>query len=164
MDSNKQTFTFTNGAYTGNIYNASGSDGLEGSTLNVSFGEGADYSGAIASTSAIHVTYDGSQAVKANGGYAFDDADEAAAFAEQYQNTSFTIEEYWSIGQVANLVNDNGANTVNVTLTGDAVWNVTGTSLISSLTIEDDAQVVIPEGTVLSVNGVDYTGCTLTAE
>jgi len=44
------------------------------------------------------------------------------------------------------------------------VWTVTGTSLISSLTIEGDAQVVIPEGTVLSVNGVDYTGCTLTAE
>ena len=46
---------------------------------------------------------------------------------------------YWSIGQVANLVNNNGGNAVNVTLTGDAVWNVTGTSLISSLTIEDDA-------------------------
>ena len=159
-----QTFTFTNGDYTGNIYNASGSDGLEGSTLNLTFGEGATYSGAIAATSAIHVTYEGSQAVKANGGYAFDDEETAATFAEQYQNTSFTIEEYWSIGQVANLVNDNGANAVNVTLTDNAVWTVTGTSLFSSLTIEGDAQVVIPEGTVLSVNGVDYTGCTLTAE
>ena len=160
----EQTFTFTNGDYTGNIYNASGSDGLEGSTLNVTFGEGATYSGAIAATSAIHVTYEGSQAVKANGGYAFDDEETASAFAEQYQNTSFTIEEYWSIGQVANLVNDNGANAVNVTLTDNAVWTVTGTSLISSLTIEGEAQVVIPEGTVLSVKGVDYTGCTLTAE
>ena len=34
----------------------------------------------------------------------------------------------------------------------------------NSMRIEGDAQVVIPEGTVLSVNGVDYTGCTLTAE
>ena len=160
----EQTFTFTNGDYTGNIYNASGSDGLEGSTLNVTFGEGANYSGAIASTSAIHVTYDGSVAVKEAGGYAFDDEETASAFAEQYQNTSFTIEEYWSIGQVANLVNDNGANAVNVTLTGDAVWTVTGTSLISSLTIEGDAQVVIPEGTVLSVNGIEYTDCILTAQ
>ena len=42
---------------------------------------------------------------------------------------------YWSIGQVANLVNDNSANAVNVTLTDDAVWQVTGTSLISSLTL-----------------------------
>lgn len=160
----EQTFTFTNGSYTGNIYNASGSDGMEGTTLNVTFGEGADYSGAIASTSAIHVTYDGSVSVKDNGGYAFDDADEAAAFATQYQNTSFTIEEYWSIGQVANLLNDNGANVVNVTLTDDAVWNVTGTSMISSLTIEDNAQVIVPEGVTLTVNGSDYTNCTLTAQ
>ena len=159
-----QTFTFTNGSYTGNIYNASGSDGLEGTTLDLTFGEGAVYSGAIAATSAIHVTYDGSVAVKENGGYAFDDVDQAAAFAEQYQNTSFTIEEYWSIGQVANLVNDNGANAVNVTLTGNAVWNVTGTSLVGSLTIEDDAYVIIPEDVVLTVNGVEYTDCTLNTE
>ena len=159
-----QTFTFTNGDYTGNIYNASGSDGLEGNMLNVTFGEGADYSGAIASTAAIHVTYDGSQAVKANGSYAFDDADEAEAFAEQYQNTSFTIEEYWSIGQVANMVNDNGGNAVNVTLTGDAVWNVTGTSLIASLTVEEDAQVIVPDGITLTVNGTEYTDCILTAD
>ena len=153
--STAQTFTFTNGEYTGNIYNASGSGGLEGTTLNVTFGEGADYSGAIACTSAIYVTYEGSVAVKDNGGTAFDDADEAASFAAQYQNTAFTIEEYWSIGQVANLMNDNGANPVNVTLTDDAVWNVTGTSWVESLTIGDDAQVIIPEGIILTVNGVE---------
>ena len=164
VGSTAQTFTFKNGEYKGNIYNASGSDGLEGTTLNVTFGEGAAYSGAIASTSAIHVTYDGSVAIKENGGNAFDDADEAAAFAARYQNTSFTIEEYWSIGQVANLVNDNGANPVNVTLTDDAVWNVTGTSWVESLTIRDDAQVIIPEGIILTVNGVEYTNCTLTAQ
>jgi len=159
-----QTFTFTGGSYTGNIYNASGSDGLEGTALNVTFGEGAEYSGAIASTSAIHVTYDGSVAVKESGSYAFDDADAATAFAQQYQNTSFTIDEYWSIGQVANLVNDNGANTVNVTLADDAVWNVKGTSLVESLTIGDDAQVIVPEGVTLTVNGEEYTNCTLTAK
>ena len=159
-----QTFFFTGGDYAGNIYNASGSDGLEGSTLNVTFGEGATYTGAIASTAAIHVTYDGSQAVKENGGYAFDDANEAAAFAEQYQNTSFTIEEYWSIGQVANLVNANGGNAVNVALTGDAVWNVTETSLIASLSIVDDARVIVPEGVTLTVNGTAYTDCVLTSD
>ncbi|MBQ3477316.1 MAG: hypothetical protein IJH25_03990, partial [Clostridia bacterium] len=63
--STAQTFAFTNGTYTGNIYNASGSDGLEGTALNVTFGIGAEYTGAIASTSAIHVTYDGSVALKA---------------------------------------------------------------------------------------------------
>lgn len=162
--STAQTFTFTNGEYTGNIYNASGSDGLEGTTLNVTFGEGADYSGAIACTSAIHVTYEGSVAVKDNGGTAFDDADEAATFAAQYQNTSFTIEEYWSIGQVANLVNDNGANAVHVTLTDDAVWTVTDTSLIASLTLEGSARVIVPESVTLTVGGVEYTNCTLTEQ
>lgn len=162
--STAQTFTFTNGEYTGNIYNASGSDGLEGTTLNVTFGEGADYSGAIACTSAIHVTYEGSVAVKDNGGTAFDDADEAATFAAQYQNTAFTIEEYWSIGQVANLVNDNGANAVNVTLTDDAVWTVLDTSLIASLTLEGSARVIVPESVTLTVGGVEYTNCTLTEQ
>ena len=95
---------------------------------------------------------------------AFDGADETTAFAEQHQNTSFTINEYWSIGQVANLVNDNGGNAVNVTLTGDAVWNVTGISLIASLTIEGDAQVVVPEGITPTVNGTEYTDCILTAD
>ena len=162
--STAQTFTFTNGEYTGNIYNASGSDGLEGTTLSVTFGEGADYSGAIACTSAIHVTYEGSVAVKDNGGTAFDDADEAATFAAQYQNTSFTIEEYWSIGQVANLVNDNGANAVHVTLTDDAVWTVLDTSLIASLTLEGSAGVIVPESVTLTVGGVEYTNCTLTEQ
>jgi hypothetical protein len=61
-------------------------------------------------------------------------------------------------------VNDNGGDAVNVILTRDVVWNVTGISLIASLTIEGDAQVIVPEDTVLSVNGVEYTGCTLTAD
>ena len=66
--------------------------------------------------------------------------------------------------RVANLVNDDGVNAVNITLTDDAVWNVTGTSLIASLSIEDDARVIVPEGITLTVNGVDYTDCTLTAD
>ncbi len=110
------------------------------------------------------MTYDGSVLIKENGGYAFDDTEAAATFAEQYQNTSFTINEYWSIGQVANLVNDNGANAVNITLTDDAVWQVTGTSLVSSLTLQDQAQVIIPEGVVLTIDGTDYTDCVLTAD
>ena len=117
----------------------------------------------VASTSAIHVTYEGSVQVKENGGYAFDDTETAAVFAELYQNTSFTINEYWSIGQVANLVNDNGANTIHITLTDGAIWEVTGTSLIHSLTISGDSSVIIPEGVTLTVNGTDYTACTLMA-
>jgi hypothetical protein len=163
-DSTVQQFTFTNGSYTGNIYNASGSDGLNGNALNVTFGAGSQYSGAIASTSAIHVTYDGSVMVKENGGYAFDNAEEAASFAAQYQNTSFTINEYWSIGQVANLVNSNGANAINIILTDDAIWNVTGTSLITSLSISGNAKVIIPAGVTLTVGDTVYTDCVLTAD
>ncbi len=156
-----QDFAFTNGEYSGNIYNASGSDGLDGSTLRVAFGKGASYSGAIASTAAVHTTYDGSLAIKRNGGLAFDDVDAATAFAESYQNTYFSIDEYWNLGHVANLVNDNGANAIEVTLSDSAVWNVTGTSLLSSLTISDSAKVVIPKGVTLTVNGEDYTDCVL---
>ncbi len=162
-DSTVQTFVFTNGTYTGNIYNASGSDGLNGSTLDVTFGTEAKYSGAIASASAVHVTYEGSEYVKENGGYAFDDIEAAAAFADKYQNTRFTINEYWNIGQVANLVNDNGANAIHITLQDGAVWEVTDTSLIHSLTISGGSSVIIPEGITLTVNGTDYTACVLTA-
>ena len=163
-DSNVQTFTFTNGAYTGNIYNASGSDSLNGSALYVTFGAGAAYTGAAASTAAIHVTYDGSCFVKEQGGFAFDNAEEAAAFAETYQNAYFTISEYWSIGHVANFVNSNGANAIHMTLTDDAVWNVTGTSLIASLTLTGSAQVIVPAGVTLTVGDASYTDCTLTAD
>ena len=61
-------------------------------------------------------------------------------------------------------MNDNGGNAVNVALTGDIVWNGTGAFLMASLTIEGDARVVVPENVTLTVNGADYTGCTLTAD
>ena len=112
----------------------------------------------------LSTTQDGSLKVKENGGYAFDDAETAAAFAETYQNTYFTINEYWNIGQVANLVNSNGANQIHIALTDDAVWNVTGTSLIESLTISDNAQVMVPAGITLTVGDIAYTDCTLTSE
>ena len=158
-----QIFTFTNGGFFGNIYNASGSNGLKGSTLNVTFGAGSTYKGAVASTAAIHVTSMGSEALKENGCFALDDTEAAAEFAEKYQNTHFTINEYWDLGHVANLVNFNGANVINVTLTDDALWMVTGTSLISSLTIYGNGQIIVPEDITLTVNGTEYTGCTITA-
>ncbi len=158
-----QNFAFTNGTYAGNIYNASGSDGLDGNALNVTFGKGAVYSGAAAYTSAIHISYDGETALKAASCMAFENADEAAAFAGKYQLTSFTIDEYFNMGHVANMICDNGGNAVNITLEDDAVWNVTAASAITSLTISGDAQVVIPADVTLTVNGTDYTGTTLKA-
>ena len=163
VDSSVQTFTFTHGDYTGNIYNGSGSDTLNGSALYVTFGEGAQYTGAAAATASIHVTYEGAALVKQSGGFAFDNAEEAAVFAQQYQNTYFTIDEYWSIGQVVNLVNSNGANDIHMTIKDGAVWQVTGTSLITTLTIEGDSRVVVPAGVSLTVGDVVYTDCVLTA-
>ena len=163
-DSAVQTFTFTNGAYTGNIYNGSGSDTLNGSALYVTFGEGAQYTGAAASTAAIHATYEGAALVKQNGCFAFDDAEEAAAFAKQYQNTYFTINEYWSIGQVVNMVSSNGANAIHMTIKDGAVWQVTGTSLITTLTIEGASQVIVPAGVTLTVGENVYTDCVLNAK
>lgn len=162
--SSSQDFTFTNGTYSGNIYNASGSDGLNATTLNVSLGAGAQLNGAAAMTSAIHVTCDGKKALRSEGGLAFDSKEEAAAFAEKYQNTSFTISEYYDIGQVANLISDNGGNAMNISLTDDAVWNVTSSSCISSLSIEGSACVNIPADVTLTINGQEYSDTTLTAE
>ena len=159
-----QSFTFTNGEYNGNIYNASGSDGLEGSELRISLGEHAVLNGAAASTSAVHVTYDGSKTVKEAGGFAFTDEKEAADFASEYQNTYFTIDEYYSIGQVANLIFDNGANHISMKLEGDAVWNVTGDSLIEELDVQDSARVVVAEGVTLRVGEKEYTDCVIEAE
>ena len=62
---------------------------------------------------------------------------------------------------MANLVNSNGGNAINVILADGAVWNVTGTSLISSLTIGEGCQVIVPAGVTLTVNGTAYTDCTL---
>ena len=164
-DESVQSFTFTNGDYFGNIYNASGSDSagaLDATTLNVTLGQGATLTGAAASTAAIHVTYEGSQYVKEMLlGSAVEDPTDADILA--FQNTSFTISEYYDIGQVANCINDNGGNAVNMTLTDDAVWTVTDTSLIASLTIEGDAAVIIPDGVTLTIGGTAHTGETLTA-
>ncbi len=167
VSASEQNFTFTNGTYEGNIYNSSGSDQstmgtLDASTLNVTLGKGATLSGAAASTAAVHVTYAGSVAIKAQGGYAYEGT-AADVFAATYQNTSYDATEYFYQGQVANKINYNGGNDINITLTYDSVWNVTGTSVISSLSISDSAKVVIPANVTLTVNGVEYTNTTLTA-
>lgn len=153
-DGTEQNFTFTNGEYSGNVYNASGSDNseygpLEATTLNLTIGSGATYSGAAASTAAIHVTYDGSVAAKAQGGFAYTDANKDDILS--YQNTSFDMGHYFDIGQVANLINYNGGNDIHVTLTDDAVWNVTGESLITGISVSDGAKVVVEDGATLTV-------------
>ncbi len=152
-----QYVEFSDGTYNGNIYNASGSDAstegaLPGSFLSVYVSEGATLSGGIASTAAIHVTKDGSDYVKSIGGVAAN-SEEAENELLEYQNTEFTLSEYYDIGQVANTINYNNANGIEVSLDKDAVWNVTADSRIVNLAIMDDAKVVIEPGVELWVAG-----------
>ena len=51
-----------------------------------------------------------------------------------------------------------------IALASGSTWTLTGDSDITSLTISDDAQVIIPACITLSINGNAYTDCTLTAE
>ncbi len=165
-DGSSQMFSFSNGSYSGNIYNASGSDNsdygpLGGTDLMVGF-DAADYSGAIAQTAAIHVTYDGAMAVKDQGGYAYtnDNMDEIL----QYQNTSFDMTHYFDIGHVANLICDNGANTITVTMQDSATWTVTGDSVITALYAIDDSSIIVNDGVTLTVGGQEYGPGTYTGD
>lgn len=154
-------FTFRAMGLTGNLYNAGGwYGGLTGIPMNVSL-EDTTLDGAIATTTAIHVTYDGAVAYAERGGVAFDDDAEAAAFAEKYQATEFSVSEYWNMGQVANKIGYSNSNVINVTMSGNSVWNVESTSMINSLTLEKKAKVVVPKGVTLKINGEEYTDCVI---
>lgn len=167
---NQSVYNVVDTDLTGAIYNGIGwkandlSDGnVRQMFLDVNLSGTATLKGAIASTSCIHATYEGQNYLKENGITAFDNDEEAAAFAAEYQNTSFSQAEYFDIGQVANLVKSNGLNDINVTLSDSAVWTVSDTSLIKSLSIADDAQVVVEDGVTLTVDGTAYEAGTYTA-
>lgn len=167
---NQSVYNITDTALNGSIYNGIGwlaNDFSQGNIkqmiLDVNISGTASLNGAIASTSCIHATFEGQSYLKENGITAFDNDEDAAAFAAEYQATSFTLAEYFNIGQVANLVKSNGLNDINVTLADSAVWTVTGTSLIKSLSISGDAQVIVEEGITLTVDGTVYEAGTYTA-
>ena len=129
----------TNTVVDGDIWNSTGYVGSNpATTLSVNLGEGADLTGVISAGAFSHTTKD---ATVGNG-------DWSGASA---------------LGHVTNIVNSNGKNIVNVALCADAVWTVEGDSVIDSLVIEDDAQVVIPAGVTLTVGGADFTDMTLTS-
>ncbi len=155
---------------TGAIYNGIGWNANELSQgkvkqmlLEVNLSGKAALTGPIASTSCIHATYEGQKYLKDNKITAFDDEEEAAAFAADYQATGFAISAYFNIGQVANLVRSNGLNDISVSLADTAVWTVTDTSLIQSLSISGNAQVVVEEGVTLTVDGRVYEAGIYTA-
>lgn len=154
-------FTFNNMELQGNMYNAGGwYGGLTGIPMNITL-EDTTLNGAIATTTAIHVSYDGAVAYADRDGVAFDDDDEAAAFADKYQASEFSISEYWTVGQVANKIAYSNSNVINVAMSGDSVWNVESTSMINSLTLSDNAKVVVPADVSLMINGTEYTDCVI---
>lgn len=116
-DAYSVTASFTNVTLKGSMYNATGYVGSP-KTLSVTLGSGASLSGAISASSAIHSTDGGAT-----------------------QNTSFTIDEYYKLGHVVNKENYNGDNDVDVLIASGGQWNVTGTSYLTSLKVEDGGKL-----------------------
>jgi hypothetical protein len=64
-----------------------------------------------------------------------------------------TKETYYKIGHVNVTPSETGSNGILVSLKNGSTWNVTGTSYITSLTVDDDSSVVVPGGMKITVNG-----------
>ena len=129
----------------GDIYNGSGYYGQTAVGVEVNLGQDAVYHGAVAQTETIHT-----DAIH----YTSKVLPEGTSAEEAGQLTSFTIAEYYNIGHVANRYYSNGDNTLAVNLTDNAVWNVTGDCLLSSLSIGENAVVQGDQGTVtMTVDG-----------
>ena len=106
--------------------------------MEVNLGQDAVLNGAIASTAVMHIDEKGEQV------------------------TEFTIDQYYYLCHLAHKNHFNGVNTSKVTLTGNAVWNVTGESLIQELTVGEGCAVngdVYVDGEKVEVEaGKTYTG------
>ena len=131
----------------GDIYNGSGYYGQTAVGVEVNLGADAVWNGAAAQTETIHTDAINFTSKVLPEGTSAEDAG---------QVTSFTIAEYYNIGHVANRFYNNGDNTMSVNLTDNAVWNVTGDCLLSSLRISDTATVQGMDGTVtMTVDGAE---------
>lgn len=125
-------YTFDDVDLTGDIFNGSGwalndSGAQSPIAMSVALTNGATLKGQISSTAAIHVTKAGSDAVKAAA------AGEKTSNAwTSYQNTSFPIGHYFDIGQVANRIQSNTFNIVDVNVEDGSTWTVTGDGILNS--------------------------------
>eukprot|EP00727_Mastigamoeba_balamuthi_P011934 m51a1_g7363 hypothetical protein (647) ;mRNA; f:51345-53422 len=120
------SITLTDITVSGDVYNGCGYYEQAATALKLKLSGGTVLTGAIAPTATIHVTYAGSRAIAAA-------TVKASESWVSYQNTKFTISEYYDIGQVANMIHYNGHNTVSLTIEAGATWKVTSTSLLTSL-------------------------------
>ena len=122
----------------GSLYNGSGYYGQSSKQLYVTLGDGAALTGGISATETIHVNERGEQ------------------------NTSFTSEEYYYLGHVANRVFHNGDNDVEVRLEAGSVWNVTEAGVVTALTVAEGAalngHLFLDGAELLPEAGKEYRG------
>ncbi|MCD7844479.1 MAG: hypothetical protein LUG57_01200 [Oscillospiraceae bacterium] len=165
-------FNLSNGSYGGDLYNATGwyhseTWGQEADTLNLVI-DNAELSGAISVTKSVHAVayYEGIEdAIEAqsaiNAEYGYDPIqyvylDEALEIVEDAEDaayvqfTYYTKLQYWLLGHLINTPTDEGNAVVNVTLQNGAVWNVTGTCYVTTLTVDDTSSV---NGVITEIDG-----------
>ena len=131
-------FDAANVVLDGDLYNGSGYYGQQAKQLYVTLGGGAVLNGAISATETIHVDENGKQ------------------------NTHFTCDQYYYLGHVANRPFYNGDNVVEVVLETGSVWNVSGSGVITALTVHEGAtlvgKVTIDGAELIPEPGKTYTG------
>ncbi len=116
--------------------------------MSIALTNGATLKGQISSTAAIHVTKAGSDAVKAAA------AGEKTSDAwTSYQNTSFPIGHYFDIGQVANRIQSNTFNTVDVSVDDGSTWTVTGDGILNNVTLADADSITADYPVTLKLSG-----------
>jgi hypothetical protein len=158
-----KTVTIRNSTLTGDIYNSTGSsnnaftlsayDGSTNylsswstSTVNVTL-DASTLDGVISSSHAQHCDKEGKAIV---GQFFFNKT------GEPMDGTADNTYTYLAGRRVINTAAYNGIGMVNVTLTNEAVWNVTGACILNSLTVEEGCTV---NGTV-----IDNTDGTITVK
>lgn len=142
-------FNATNITLDGNLYNGTGNynmpagmgsaGGYGGNILKITLGKGAILNGTASATAVMHVDENGKQ------------------------RTSFTSDEYYYLGHMANKANYNGVNGIEVVLKDGAVWNVTEEGIITSLTVGEGCTfngiAKDADGKVITIEaGKTYTG------
>lgn len=147
-------YNFDDVTLVGDIFNATGwaandSGAQSPIAMTINLSGSTTLAGQISSTTAIHVTKAGSDAIK--------NAPAGAKASEawlEHQNTEFPIGHYYDIGQVANKVASNTYNTIDVNITEDAVWTVTADGIVNNVSAASNAIVAAEGKTVtLSVAG-----------
>lgn len=141
-DSGWQTeFNVTDADLKGDLYNGTGYGSNGGSALNVSLGKGASLTGVISSTETQH-------------GDSLDNLYKSFTYRTDAEGFNFdrTAQAAGKLGHVINQNYYNGVNPVNVKLTDDAAWTVTGNSIVNNLEAKS-AAITAGKPVIISVKG-----------